>query len=102
MAAASNAALQQDVQTLQEETAKLQTELEDVLEQFDGIQQEANEVETQVVDEVSCHGWASCPVADFRVNDVLALQGILMTCTSVLLALNEEEAVHIGCHSARF
>ena len=55
VAAASNAALQQDVQTLQEETAKLQTELEDVLEQFDGIQQEANEVETQVVDEVSCH-----------------------------------------------
>ena len=56
VAAASNAALQQDVQTLQEETAKLQTELEDVLEQFDGIQQEANEVETQVVDEVSCNG----------------------------------------------
>ena len=55
VAAASNAALQQDVQTLQEETAKLQPELEDVLEQFDGIQQEANEVETQVVDEVSCH-----------------------------------------------
>ena len=56
MAAASNAALQQDVQTLQEETAKLQTELEGVLEHFDGIQQEANEVETQVVDEVSCNG----------------------------------------------
>lgn len=53
MAAASNAALQQDVKSLQEETGKLQAELEDVLNQFDGMQQEANQVEIEVVDEVS-------------------------------------------------
>lgn len=54
VAAASNAALQQDVKTLQEETEKLTAELEDVLEQFDGLQHEANQVEGEVVDEVSC------------------------------------------------
>ena len=53
VAAASNAALQQDVKTLQEETEKLTAELEDVLEQFDVVQQEANQVEGEVVDEVS-------------------------------------------------
>ena len=52
VAAASNAALQQDVKTLQEETEKLTAELEDVLEQFDVVQQEANQVEGEVVDEV--------------------------------------------------
>ena len=52
VAAASNAALQQDVKTLKEETEKLQDELSDVLEQFDGVQQEANQIEGEVVDEV--------------------------------------------------
>ena len=52
VAAASNAALQQDVKTLQEETEKLTAELEDVLERFDVFQQEANQVEGEVVDEV--------------------------------------------------
>ena len=53
VAAASNAALQQDVKTLQEETEKLTAELEDVLQQFDVVQQEANQVEGEVVDEVN-------------------------------------------------
>jgi len=52
VAAASNAALQQDVKTLQEETEKLTAELEDSLAQFDVVQQEANQVEGEVVDEV--------------------------------------------------
>jgi hypothetical protein len=52
VAAASNAALRQDVQTLQAETEKLQKELESVLVQFHDIQQEADLVEHEVVDEV--------------------------------------------------
>lgn len=52
MATATNAALQQDVETLQEEAEKLQNELEDVLNQFDSVQQEADCIEQEVVDEV--------------------------------------------------
>ncbi|CAL8468472.1 g8012 [Coccomyxa elongata] len=52
VATATNAALQQDVQTLQEEAEKLQNELEDVLSQFDSVQQEADQIEQEVVDEV--------------------------------------------------
>ena len=63
MAAASNAALQQDVKTLQEETEKLQDELTDVLEQFDGVQQEADQVEGEVVDEVGAPLGLRCSFA---------------------------------------
>ena len=63
MAAASNAALQQDVKTLKEETEKLQGELSDVLEQFDGVQQEANQIEGEVVDEVGAQLGLCCSCA---------------------------------------
>lgn len=63
VAAASNAALQQDVKTLQEDTEKLQDELTDVLEQFDGVQQEADQVKGEVVDEVGAQLGPCCSCA---------------------------------------
>ncbi len=60
VATATNAALQQDVQTLQEEAEKLQNELEDVLTQFDSVQQEADHIEQEVVDEVRFMQRLSC------------------------------------------
>ena len=47
------AALKRDVEDLQAEAGKLQAELEDTLAKFDGVQQQAEEVEAEVVDEVS-------------------------------------------------
>lgn len=52
VAAASNAALQHDVASLQKETQQLQTKLEKSLQSFDTVQQEAQAVEGEVVDEV--------------------------------------------------
>ena len=52
VAAASNAALQHDVAFLQKETQELQTKLEKSLQSFDTVQQEAQAVEGEVVDEV--------------------------------------------------
>ena len=53
VAAASNAALQHDVAFLQRETQELQSKLERSLQGFDTVQQEAQAVEGEVVDEVS-------------------------------------------------
>lgn len=47
------AALKRDVEELQAEAGKLQAELEDTLAKFDGVRQQAEEVEAEVVDEVS-------------------------------------------------
>ncbi|KAL3150332.1 hypothetical protein ABBQ32_000177 [Trebouxia sp. C0010 RCD-2024] len=52
VAAASNAALQHDVAFLQRETLELQSKLERSLQSFDTIQQEAQAVEGEVIDEV--------------------------------------------------
>lgn len=52
VAAASNAALQHDVAFLQKETQELQAKLEKSLQSFDTVQQEAQAVEGEVVDEV--------------------------------------------------
>ena len=52
VAAASNAALQRDVAFLQKETQELQSKLEKSLQSFDTVQQEAQAVEGEVVDEV--------------------------------------------------
>lgn len=58
MAATSNAALQLDVSALQAETEQMQSELASTLTSFDKVQQDAQAVEGEVVDEVhSClHG----------------------------------------------
>lgn len=53
VAAASNAALQHDVAFLQKETQELQTKLEENLQSFDTVQQDAQAVEGEVVDEVT-------------------------------------------------
>lgn len=53
VAAASNAALQHDVAFLQRETLELQSKLERSLQSFDTIQQEAQAVEGEVIDEVN-------------------------------------------------
>ena len=53
VAAASNAALQHDVAFLQKETQELQTKLEESLQSFDTVQQDAQAVEGEVVDEVT-------------------------------------------------
>lgn len=67
VAAASNAALQHDVASLQKETLELQTKLEKSLQSFDTVQQEAQAVEGEVVDEVRCSplplflsSWSHC------------------------------------------
>ena len=52
VAAASNAALQHDVVSLKRETEEMQSKLESSLESFDTVQQEAQAVEGEVVDEV--------------------------------------------------
>lgn len=52
VAAASNAALQHDVTSLQRESEELQGKLERSLQSFDTVQQEAQAVEGEVVDEV--------------------------------------------------
>ena len=51
-AAASNAALQHDVAALQRETQEMQSKLEQTVQSFDTVQQEAQAVEGEVVDEV--------------------------------------------------
>ena len=53
VAAASNAALQHDVAFLQKETQELQTKLKESLQSFDTVQQDAQAVEGEVVDEVT-------------------------------------------------
>ena len=53
VAAASDAALQHDVAFLQKETQELQTKLEESLQSFDTVQQDAQAVEGEVVDEVT-------------------------------------------------
>ena len=53
VAAASNAALQHDVAFLQKETQELQSKLEESLQSFDTVQQDARAVEGEVVDEVT-------------------------------------------------
>ena len=50
------AALRQGVEELQAEAGKLRAELEDTLAKFDVVQQQAEEVEAEVVDEVSGSG----------------------------------------------
>lgn len=52
VAAASNAALQHDMAALQQETEEMQCKLEQSLQSFDMVQQEAQAVEGEVVDEV--------------------------------------------------
>ncbi len=52
VAAASNAALQHDVASLKRETEEMQSKLERSLQSFDTVQQEAQAVEGEVVDEV--------------------------------------------------
>lgn len=52
VAAASNAALQHDVASLKRETEEMQSKLESSLQSFDTVQQEAQAVEGEVVDEV--------------------------------------------------
>lgn len=52
VAAASNAALQHDVASLKRETAEMQSKLERSLQSFDTVQQQAQAVEGEVVDEV--------------------------------------------------
>ena len=52
VAAASNAALQHDVASLQKETQEMQNKLDCSLQSFDAVQQEAQAVEGEVVDEV--------------------------------------------------
>ena len=52
VAAASNAALQHDVEALQKETQEMQSKLEKSLQSFDAVQEEAQAVEGEVVDEV--------------------------------------------------
>ena len=56
VAAASNAALQHDVASLQKETREMQSRLERSLESFDNVHKEAQAVEGEVVDEVSLMG----------------------------------------------
>lgn len=77
MAAASNAALHQDVKTLQSEAEKLQKELESVLVQFHEVQQEAELIEHEVVDEVSSDVCFTYGVSDadvsFCLNECLML-----------------------------
>ena len=52
VAAASNAALQHDVAALQAETEQMQSKLGSTLASFDRVQQDAQAVEGEVVDEV--------------------------------------------------
>ena len=55
MAAAGNAALQHDVSALQAETEQMQSRLASTLASFDRVQQDAQAVEGEVVDEVQVH-----------------------------------------------
>ncbi len=59
VAAASNTALQHDAASLQKETEELQSKLERSLQSFDTVQQEAQAVEGEVVDEVSLYSQAA-------------------------------------------
>lgn len=52
VSAASNAALQHDVTALQQESEQLQARLAATLASFDQVQQDAQAVEGEVVDEV--------------------------------------------------
>ena len=65
VAAASNAALQHDVASLKRETEEMQSKLERSLQSFDTVQQEAQAVEGEVVDEVClltlCLFLQTCP-----------------------------------------
>lgn len=60
VASASNAALQHDVAFLQRETQELQSKLERNLQSFDTVQQEAQAVEGEVVDEVTFPSTLRC------------------------------------------
>ena len=60
MAAASNAALQRDVNSLQSETQEMQDRLQRNLQSFDTVQQEAQAVEGEVVDEVRLFNGLLC------------------------------------------
>lgn len=71
VAAASNAALQHDVAFLQKETQNMQSKLERSLQGFETVQQEAQAVEGEIVDEVRSLALIPCA----------ALQSLLCCCS---------------------